>query len=72
MCAADRVGLTSGQVTSITQGSASDPCGWYDAVSNTANGAQVELEPGPPRFTDVLPEPPTPTDSLRWDTVGEH
>lgn len=103
---ADRVGLTSGQVISLTHGTASDPCwsderdrlliaaadalhdfaavaddlwdrlaqhfsdeelldllmlaGWYHAISYAANGAKVELEPGAPRFTDVLPEPPTP------------
>jgi alkylhydroperoxidase family enzyme len=101
---ADRVGLTSGQVTSITHGTASDRCwsderdrlliaaadalhdaaaiaddlwdrlaqqfsdeelldllmlaGWYHAISYAANGAKVELEPGAPRFADVLPEPP--------------
>jgi hypothetical protein len=28
-------------------------CGWYHAVSFTANGAQVSCEDGAPRFTDV-------------------
>lgn len=28
--------------------------GWYHAISYAANGARVELEPGAPRFLDVL------------------
>jgi len=28
-------------------------CGWYHAISFTANGARVALEPGAPRFADV-------------------
>jgi len=28
-------------------------CGWYHAISFTANGARVAHEPGAPRFTDV-------------------
>ncbi len=28
--------------------------GWYHAISYAANGVQVELEPGAPRFSDVL------------------
>ena len=28
-------------------------CGWYHAISFTANACQVDLEPGAPRFTDV-------------------
>jgi alkylhydroperoxidase family enzyme len=31
-------------------------CGWYHAISFTANAAQVDLEPGAPRFDDYLPE----------------
>ena len=34
--------------------------GWYHAISYAANGAQVELEPGAPRFADVLPVTPEP------------
>jgi hypothetical protein len=30
-------------------------CGWYHAISFTANGAQVDLEPNAPRFVDYLP-----------------
>jgi alkylhydroperoxidase family enzyme len=30
-------------------------CGWYHAVSFTANAARVPLEPGAPRFADVAP-----------------
>lgn len=30
-------------------------CGWYHAISFTANGAGVELETGAPRFGDVAP-----------------
>ncbi len=97
---ADRVGLTSEQVTSLTHGSSTDPCwsnprdrvlidvadalhdgarihdglwerlsaelaeteildalllcGWYHAISFAANGVEVELEDGAPRFEDVL------------------
>jgi alkylhydroperoxidase family enzyme len=29
-------------------------CGWYHAISFTANGARVALEEGAPRFADVL------------------
>ena len=29
-------------------------CGWYHAISFTANGAKVKLEEGAPRFADVL------------------
>jgi alkylhydroperoxidase family enzyme len=29
-------------------------CGWYHAISFAANGAQVALEDGVPRFADVL------------------
>ena len=32
-------------------------CGWYHAISFTANGARVTPEPGAPRFTDLLSEP---------------
>lgn len=28
-------------------------CGWYHAISFTARGARVDLEPGAPRFADV-------------------
>lgn len=28
-------------------------CGWYHAISYAANGAEVALEPGAPRFADV-------------------
>jgi alkylhydroperoxidase family enzyme len=97
---ADRVGLSTEQVSSITHGSPTDPCwsqardrvlievadalhdtaqvddglwgrlsieltraeildalmlcGWYHAISFTANGVQVDLEDGAPRFSDVL------------------
>ena len=30
-----------------------DACGWYHAISFTANAARVPQEPGAPRFTDV-------------------
>ena len=96
---AERVGLSAEQITSLTHGSASDPCwteerdrllieavdalhetsdigdglwtrlaavfseeqlldlmmlcGWYHAISFTANGARVAREEGAPRFTDV-------------------
>jgi hypothetical protein len=30
-------------------------CGWYHAISFTANGARVALEDGAPRFSDVAP-----------------
>jgi Carboxymuconolactone decarboxylase family len=29
-------------------------CGWYHAISYAANGARVALEPGIPRFADVI------------------
>jgi len=32
-------------------------CGWYHAISFTANGARVAREEGAPRFTDVLSVP---------------
>jgi alkylhydroperoxidase family enzyme len=32
-------------------------CGWYHAISFTANSAQVELEPGAPVFSDYLHPP---------------
>ena len=32
-------------------------CGWYHAISFTANGARVAGEQGAPRFADVLPVP---------------
>ena len=32
-------------------------CGWYHAISFTANAARVDLEPGAPRFDDYLPRP---------------
>jgi alkylhydroperoxidase family enzyme len=97
---AERVGLSAAQVTSLTHGSAADPCwtderdqllieaadslhdsarigdglwarlaatftdaqlldltmlcGWYHAISFTANGARVRLEEGTPRFADVM------------------
>jgi len=96
---AERVGLTSEQVTSLTHGSADDACwsardsllvraadalhdesdigdqlwaelaaelgeaelldlmllcGWYHAISYVARGARVGLEPGAPRFADVV------------------
>lgn len=96
---ADRAGFTPAQVTSLTHGTAGDPCwaeardrvlieavdalhdtatidaalwerlagelrpaelldltllcGWYHAISFTANACQVDLEPGAPRFADV-------------------
>ena len=96
---AERVGLTPEQITSLTHGTAADPCwteardrlllaavdalhdeadiddetwtaladelserelldvfmlcGWYHAISFTANAARVPLEPGAPRFADV-------------------
>jgi hypothetical protein len=95
---ADRVGLTSEHITSLTHGRATDACwddrdallvetvdalhetariddnlwvrlsevfagdelldvlmlaGWYHAISFAANGVQVELEEGAPRFSDV-------------------
>ncbi len=28
-------------------------CGWYHAISFTANGSRVTLEPGAPRFAEV-------------------
>lgn len=95
---AERVGLTTDQISSVTHGTASDPCwtdardrllleaadalhdhatiddalwsrmsasladaelldllllcGWYHAISYAANAAQVDLEPGAPRFSD--------------------
>ena len=30
-------------------------CGWYHAISFTARAARVPLEPGAPRFDDVVP-----------------
>ena len=97
---ADRVGLTSKQVTSLTHGGSTDPCwlnhrdrvlidvadalhvgsriddgvwarlseelaeaeildllmlcGWYHAISFAANGVELPLEDGAPRFADVL------------------
>jgi alkylhydroperoxidase family enzyme len=33
-------------------------CGWYHAISFTANGARVALEEGVPRFADVLAPKP--------------
>ena len=102
---AERVGLTDGQIRSITHGTASDRCwerardrllieatdslhtdatigdelygrladeltepellnlfmlcGWYHAISFTANAAQVDLEPTAPRFDDYRPGTPT-------------
>jgi alkylhydroperoxidase family enzyme len=96
---AERVGLTSEQITSLTHGQASDDCwsderdrvlleavdalhlsaqiddqlwarlaavfteselldllmlcGWYHAISFTANGVRLQLEDGTPRFADV-------------------
>ncbi len=96
---ADRVGLSSEQVTSLTHGDSADPCwvverdrllvqavdalhdtarisddlwqriasafsdaqaldilllcGWYHAISFAANGAEVALEDGAPRFGDL-------------------
>jgi alkylhydroperoxidase family enzyme len=104
---ADRVGLTSEQITSLTHGGDDDPCwtderdrllvaavdalhdhadigdalwarlvgtftepelldllmlcGWYHAISFTANGARVPLEPTAPRFADVARSPLEPT-----------
>jgi hypothetical protein len=29
-------------------------CGWYHAISFTARAARVDLEPGAPRFADVV------------------
>jgi hypothetical protein len=29
-------------------------CGWYHAISFTANGVELENEDGVPRFADVL------------------
>lgn len=98
---AERVGFTAEQVTSLTHGTADDPCwtddrdrlliaatddlhdragiddplwsrlaemfteaelldvlmlcGWYHAISFTANAARVPLEDDAPRFVDVLP-----------------
>jgi len=97
---ADRVGLTSEQVTSLTHGAPTDTCwtdprdrvlievcdalhegarvedalwerlsgelaevqildllmlcGWYHGISFTANGIELSLEDGAPRFADVL------------------
>jgi alkylhydroperoxidase family enzyme len=96
---AERVGLSPEQVTSLTHGSADDPCwsardrllvraadalhdtadldgelwldlaselsdveildllllcGWYHAISYVARAARVDLEPGAPRFADVV------------------
>jgi alkylhydroperoxidase family enzyme len=97
---ADRVGLTSNQVTSLTHGASTDPCwsnprdrvlidvadalhdgsrideglwerlsgelseaeildllmlcGWYHAISFAANGVELALEDGTPRFAAVL------------------
>lgn len=97
---ADRVGLTSEQVTSLTHGASNDACwfnprdrvlievadalhdgsriddglwdrlseelaeaeildllmlcGWYHAISFAANGVELALENGAPRFADVL------------------
>ena len=102
----ERVGLSAEQITSLTHGSASDPCwteerdlllieaadalhessdigdglwarlavvfseeqlldlmmlcGWYHAISFTANGARVAREEGAPRFADVLNVPGRP------------
>lgn len=96
---AERVGLTGAQVTSLTQGGATDACwtderdrvlidavdslhdrariddrlwdrlagifaddelldllmltGWYHAISYAANGVELDLEDGAPRFADV-------------------
>ena len=96
---AERVGLTSAQVTSLTHGGATDACwsderdrvlieavdslhdsarigdplwgrlaavfaddelldllllsGWYHAISFAANGVELDLEDGAPRFADV-------------------
>jgi len=97
---AERAGLSAKQITSLTHGTASDPCwneerdrllveaadalhdsadigddlwtrlagifteeqlldllmlcGWYHAISFTANGARVGREEGAPHFADVL------------------
>jgi alkylhydroperoxidase family enzyme len=97
---AERVGLTSEQIRSLTHGSPDDACwteerervvisvadelhdsadvgdhlwqaghavmdeaqlldlfllcGWYHAISFTARAARVDLEPGAPRFADIL------------------
>lgn len=96
---AERVGLSSEQVSSLTHGGADDPCwstrdrllvraadalhdtadldddlwselaeelsdaevldllllcGWYHAISYVARAARVDLEPGSPRFADVV------------------
>jgi alkylhydroperoxidase family enzyme len=97
---ADRVGLTSNQITSLTHGASTDPCwsnprdrvlidvadalhdgsriddglwerlsgelseaeildllmlcGWYHAISFAANGVELALEDGAPRFAAVL------------------
>jgi alkylhydroperoxidase family enzyme len=32
-------------------------CGWYHAISFTANGSRIALEAGAPRFADVAPPP---------------
>ena len=58
---AERVGLTREQVRSLTHGGATDDelldllmlSGWYHAISFAANGVELELEDGAPRFTDV-------------------
>ena len=96
---AERVGLTSTQITSLTHGGSDDRCwssprdsvlidaadalhdmsciddglwerlskvrteaeildllmltGWYHAISFVANGVELEMEPGAPRFDDV-------------------
>ena len=101
---AERAGLSAKQITSLTHGTASDPCwneerdrllveaadalhdsadigddlwtrlagifteeqlldllmlcGWYHAISFTANGAGVAHEEGAPRFADVLAQLP--------------
>jgi alkylhydroperoxidase family enzyme len=36
-------------------------CGWYHAISYTANAAHIDLEPGTPRFSDY----PNPTDASK-------
>ncbi len=33
--------------------------GWYHAISYAANGAQVSLEPGTPRFSDHEAQQPS-------------
>ena len=61
---AERAGLSSAQISSLTCGDATDPCwprdrdllllcGWYHAISFAANAARVRLEDGAPRFGDV-------------------